>query len=110
MLPTYGVWSDFEDQSGVSLLSHVHQLYDGTALIGARSKLILLGLRAADESVVWEIDRVKQAMFDRGAWHESLIGVEADFAQTIMFTPDQYAEKRHKEKRTRNSSNRQRPS
>ncbi len=100
IMPTFGVMSDFEDRYG-SLANHFLALTGATAKIKPRAYLLYLGLRAAREAVPVEgrsfgftPERVEEAMFDRGVWHESTVAAEIEFTQSLMFTPEQYREKK----------------
>lgn len=100
LLPTFRVMSDFEDRYG-AVADHFLALTGATAKIKPRAYLLFLGLQAARDAAPVEgrsfgftPERVEEAMFDRGAWHETTVAAEIDFVQSLMFTPEQFAEKK----------------
>lgn len=95
--PAYAVFDAFESRHG-GLLDFLRSLSEGTAPLEARAFLICEGLKAADASVAWKIDAVKQRMFEEGAWHIDLISKEVEFIERLMYTPEQYTRKKEAEK------------
>lgn len=93
LLPTFAVVDAFEDQFD-GLVNHLDQLITGKAKLQVRAFLLLEGLKAANPDVDWKFDTVKERMFDMGLWHEDLVTKESEFIQRLMFTPEQYAQKK----------------
>lgn len=100
LLPTYGVLSDFEDRFG-SIAAHYAALADMTARLAARSYLVYLALQAwrnehPDEKRVGEFDHeaVAKSLFDRGLWHEDTVKFEIELIERLLYTPEQYQEKK----------------
>lgn len=93
LLPTFGVADAFEDTHG-GLVEHLQMLNEGRARLPVRAFLILEAMKAADPEKPWKLERVKETMFERGLWHEDLVQFETDFILRLMYTPEQYLEKK----------------
>lgn len=93
MLPTFAVADAFEDRFG-SLMAHGEAILNMTAPMTQRAFLILQGLKAGDPSQQWSVESVKKTMFERGYWHESLVRIEIELVERLIYTPEQYLAKK----------------
>lgn len=101
LLPTFGVLEAFEDRCG-SIAAHLARITDLTATLNARAWLVMKALEADGanarvvdgQSLPFEIGAVKQLMFEAGLWHESLVNAEIELIERLLYTPEQYTEKK----------------
>lgn len=93
LLPAFDVVDAFEDRY-YSLLEHLQKLMEGQAIIHARSYLILLGLQSGNPDVKWDQVTVMERMFERGYWDQSLVFIEQEFIERLLYTPEQYLAKK----------------
>lgn len=91
--PAFSVVDAFETKFG-SVLEHLENLMQGRATIHARGLLVFEGLKAGNPDVDWDLETVKERMFDEGYWHESLVMKEAEFVERLLYTPEQYTAKK----------------
>lgn len=93
LLPSFAVADAFEDRFG-SLAAHIQKLIDLSAPMNQRAYLIMQALKAAQPEEPWALDAVKKTMFERGYWHEDLVRIECDLIEQLLYTPEQYQEKK----------------
>jgi hypothetical protein len=100
MLPTFGVLEEFEDRCG-SIAAHYGALAALTATLEARAFLVWLALKAGaageqtdDREGEFTLDAVRTALFERGLWHASTVAAETELIERLMWTPEQFLEKK----------------
>lgn len=98
LLPTFAVADAFEDRYG-SLAAHIQKLVDVSAPINQRAYLLLLALKAGHPGEPWALDSIKKTMFERGYWHEELVLIECELVERLLYTPEQYLEKKEKRRK-----------
>lgn len=98
LLPAFSVADAFEDRHG-SLMAHLQRLIELSATLSQRGFLILSAMKAAGREEGKDMDNfqlvaVKERMFDAGMWSDDLIRVELDLCERLLYTPEQYQEKK----------------
>ena len=98
LLPTFAVVDAFEDRHG-SLMAHLQRIVDVSATLTQRGTLLLEAMRAAykDEGKNpdrLELQAMKQRMFEAGMWSDDLVRAEIDLCERLLYTPEQYLEKK----------------
>jgi hypothetical protein len=103
LLPTMGVLDAFEDRFG-SIGAHVQRLAGEAALFQHRAFLIWQALQADPSNrqemdgrvIEFGLDATKTAMFEAGLYSEALVMAEVELIERLIYTPEQYAEKKSK--------------
>jgi len=101
LLPTMGVLDAFEDRFG-SIGAHIQRLSAEQALFQHRAFLIWQALKADDGNtqdvggrpMEITLDATKRQMFDAGLYDEALVSAEIELIQRLIWTPEQFTEKK----------------
>ena len=94
LAPTFGALDLFEDRHG-SIALHYQKLGDLSATMTARAYLVWQALKAGDPSLPFTLEATRVAMFDAGLWHESVVTKEIELVEKLLYTPEQYIEKKN---------------